>query len=709
MASQSQEAQDWLRNPRRAIDLAGGGSQKHVLAIPSIIHKISTQFRHIALEVLLVHCSNKDQDLELAEALLMCVGALRPDLREASGVLRPALQRHHRTPSSSMPTTPKNLERVIIENADTICKKLRLCSDKSSLFSKESIEVDASLDLPTLETRIQGTAACLKALCRNAALSPTIFKDIDMMRVPIRFWLVTVFASKPGEVNPLVHEILFSCGGPYFADNDSSYFNLLVDENGGDGYSVAALLVSELKTMTKTKKDIKDAKKDLLYRDGFAALIHLNMMLLAPCSDESPRNPTLECDSTSILTTAVLKFIRIEEEDSARWQAHVFAYIMVIRDLLNLRDGARWAVDAIQAGVLTVILTVANLASRSGCSLGEEYVRSIQMAIRSFTLYLVHHSVVRAAANAVASIEPKNLKRLKNVPFFAEWMAFQSIVLERAVFMSQLGRKITPPERTLHCEFCLDTISLSELKKCERCKMSFYCSKACQTQDWRQSDHKITCAIEAESKSSMFLSTTDRFFMGHLAFYDIRRHMNSLTKVIEEQYPAIPVNELYFRVFYNAPERPIGMTIARIPEDSPEIFSRVAQQSKDTIIGPRLVEVLYAGGVCRRTRSFYFILPHNYSGVPELLEKYRDIASTAKVSFRSKVSLKQFQDDEPVCLSEEIDEVGAMLSFMQLTMGKPGDPAFFPLTFKYTWKDIEKAVLDFQSCWPFKSNGQGIL
>ena len=107
-----------------------------------------------------------------------------------------------------------------------------------------------------------------------------IFKDFDMVRIPIRFWLATVLASKPGEVDPVVHEILYHCGGvgSHFYAGDPKFFQLVFEENGGDSYSVEALLVSELKAMTK---NVERWKCDRWQRMGFGALLNLNMMMFA--------------------------------------------------------------------------------------------------------------------------------------------------------------------------------------------------------------------------------------------------------------------------------------------------------------------------------------------------------------------------------------------------------------------------------------------
>ncbi|KLO14150.1 hypothetical protein SCHPADRAFT_996856 [Schizopora paradoxa] len=702
MTTVSKEAQDWLKNPRKAINLAKGGSRKHVLAIPTTIRNIYAHLRHNALEVLLLHVSKEDQSFELAEALLSCIGWLMPDLQP-----------------SHQPTHTQNLERLIIQHSKVVCKMLRLYSEKSNFFSKDGIEVaGASLDPTALKLQLRDTGACLKVLCMNQAMSPVIFGDAEMLRIPVRFWLSSVLASKPGEVDPAVHEILFACAGPPIQEDDSRFFHMLVEENGGDAYGIETLLVSEMKAMTKTK--LRDAKLDISYREGFSALINLNMTLYMLVLEGSIHNTYSISNKLLILTHAVGKRIQLDEPNDEPWQSGVFFYISIIGHLLELRDGVRWAVIAIQSGFLSIITAILNLSRSGGRPLHEKDARNLRATIRSLTLYLVHYSVVRAAVNAIEPVEREDLGALNEVPFFYEWIEFHSTLLERAVFMSQLGQKIISSERRLHCDFCLEIRPLQELKKCEKCRRTFYCSKKCQTLDWRQSDHKVTCAnFEADNDSTMFLSTTDRFFMSHLACYDIRRYSRALAEIIQVRYSGIPVNELCFRIYYQKSREQTVISLARISEESPGLLSRVARQAKDQPL-PRLVEVFYAGGITRCTRSFYSIIPEVYFSVPKVKDRLKELVMTPVIRSRFRSNFRYWpewcrlydrdldEDLDAVEITEDRDEVGAILSHMRLgTMGS-GDylpPVLFPLTYKYSWKDIDKVALDCRRDWELDDEG----
>ena len=51
-------------------------------------------------------------------------------------------------------------------------------------------------------------------------------------------------------------------------------------------------------------------------------------------------------------------------------------------------------------------------------------------------------------------------------------------------YLSRRGRQ---------CEWCEESPARGEVKRCGRCRAVFYCSKECQTQDWKFGNHKKSC------------------------------------------------------------------------------------------------------------------------------------------------------------------------------------------------------------------------
>ncbi|KLO08502.1 hypothetical protein SCHPADRAFT_1000914 [Schizopora paradoxa] len=697
MPSNSKEIEEWLRNPKKAIELATNGSRKHVLAIPATIGAISSHFHHSAMEVILLCCFGAERNLDLAEALLGSIASLAPELRKPDDPLRRSADR---------PTSARTLENTIVRYSDVICKALSLCSAKSSCFTKEGVRTASSLDSTLLQAQIQTMGTCLQILGSNKVISPEIFNNDNMIRVPIRFWLAIVLESRPGDVNPIVHEALYSCGNvSHFSRYNSDFFDFLIEENGGDIHDTVALVISELRATTK--ESLKHSEDDFSFKRGHTALIHLNtMMAFMPCSNATLRSTSLRLDIVPILTKAVFEEMPRQRLELIHSELNVLGYLMVMADALIFPGGVRWATEAIQAGMLSILTAAVALFSRYRQFITDKDLQNIENIIRILSNYLVHYPVVRAAVYGLSSIEPVMLKRMEVFPFFPSWVKFRCALLERAVFMSLLEKRITSSERKLHCEYCLQMLPLQQLRKCERCRRTYYCSKTCQTKDWRQSDHKSVCAnLEGKNNVSAPLQTLDRLFLGHLACYDIRRNMTALSLIIQENYSDVPLSKLRFSVFYSAPGEAIGMHVAPMPEGEPSFLSRFAQR-RDDDSGPCLVRVLFYGGTPEYASSFHFMAPRTYFSPPKLLDQYKDAADTMNVGFRSKIIYwcDPGADEASlidISIAEAVDEVGAIMSYIRSNMGESEDPLYFPSSFKYTWKDIEEAALACRRNWPF--------
>ncbi len=199
------------------------------------------------------------------------------------------------------------------------------------------------------------------------------------------------------------------------------------------------------------------------------------------------------------------------------------------------------------------------------------------------------------------------------------------------------------------------------------------------------------------------MRTLDKFFMGHLACYDIRRHMTSISQKIQQDFAGVPLSELYLSIYYNTEEEAMSISVSPLSSERSAHSSRVRLQTKGQLFGPRLVEVhFYGRRRGAKDDSFYFILPQNYFGVPKLHESLvpdRVMARfRCKARYRSRVAGEDKSKDVPI--SDDPDEVGAILTFMS-NREASATPELFALTFNHTWKDIEKVSLECRRVWPF--------
>jgi hypothetical protein len=108
--------------------------------------------------------------------------------------------------------------------------------------------------------------------------------------------------------------------------------------------------------------------------------------------------------------------------------------------------------------------------------------------------------------------------------------------------------KYTDMKMCHHCNK-LETLNLTKLMKCQRCKESYYCSKDCQVADWKS--HKKTCkeqksapTIESRSASKTSSSTMWAFVKSN--YFDIAKEVYKKT----QEYN-VPKKELFVDIdFY---------------------------------------------------------------------------------------------------------------------------------------------------------------
>ncbi len=197
------------------------------------------------------------------------------------------------------------------------------------------------------------------------------------------------------------------------------------------------------------------------------------------------------------------------------------------------------------------------------------------------------------------------------------------------------------------------------------------------------------------------MRSLDKFFMGHLACYDLRRHMTSLLQKIQQDFAGVPLNELWVRVHYNITNEIVAILVSPRSEKHSALSSRLCQQAEGQLLCPRLIEVHFHGQEVLDD-SFYLFLPESYIGVPKLHDAV--VSGWEMPKFRSKACYSVAEDDsdgDDILIASDPDEVGAILSFIQKTRRSLVKPELFPLTFSYTWKDIEDMSLECRRFWPF--------
>lgn len=428
----------------KAINLAKDGSQEHSIAIAGAIEEFPSHLRYNAVEVLLLNCCKEKWKLVGAEALVICISNLGEDLDDRGPNPSSKTAKQEGFSRRFALSNKRKLEKMIFPRVDVLLRTLegyvRECfRDEHTRCSRDGKPCQWS-------RRVNCFARCLIVLNSNETLARALFKDLDALLIPIRFWFSTVLASEPGCVITKVHTALMECY-KFGSATHEDFAALLLKERGGDEYEISTLFVSELRTMIK----------NLPSSSTFCGigLVRLNLLLLCGSSSSESENlpplrrAFLNAGAVSAITKGVLAIMRQVKSICAG--SAPYEYLMQIKDILSDRDGVRWAKEALAAGLLE-ILTKSKILTACDCitSCILEDIGSILHP--TLTQYLVYHSVAQVAEKAM-DMSSDVIGDLGSSPYSDSWTKFRSTLVERSLFMYKLGRKTPSPDRMLHCEY----------------------------------------------------------------------------------------------------------------------------------------------------------------------------------------------------------------------------------------------------------------
>ncbi|KAJ7628130.1 hypothetical protein DFH06DRAFT_723085 [Mycena polygramma] len=167
------------------------------------------------------------------------------------------------------------------------------------------------------------------------------------------------------------------------------------------------------------------------------------------------------------------------------------------------------ALDALDAGLLRLL---------ARCT--REFAQELDSTLRLFLTKLlpdslVYYHAVAAVANALDEVGVLECKTLS-----PDWAAFIELAQIRVDIMNDLYAYMVSIKTCDNIE-CAKIRRRSRFRRCSGCKSFYYCSRECQTVDWKRGGHREHCASYttltlAESKSCP-LDFKERHFMRALA------------------------------------------------------------------------------------------------------------------------------------------------------------------------------------------------
>ncbi|KAG5651547.1 hypothetical protein H0H81_008256 [Sphagnurus paluster] len=260
----------------------------------------------------------------------------------------------------------------------------------------------------------------------------------------------------------------------------------------------------------------------------------------------------------------------------------VWACLSYIEAASRFTDGFTWITQAVRSKLIQVLLKCSALPKETDVSKASPEIRrsfaysslaSIHIAIvktlNVLSIFSIYRSFLREVDRVMADREISLLE--EGVPkegnVWDAWMSFKRLANERLVVKRTFDKtgKYSQPCTAPNCS---QRETNQFFKICSACQNSVYCSKACQTSDWKSGRHRAYCnkirKDRAEGKPAP-ISEHDHKFIQFCAEFDIRRHRASLAIARREVRIDTGTTNCVVYVEYAGP--PLAFVV-----DAPEIF-----------------------------------------------------------------------------------------------------------------------------------------
>ncbi|KAJ6453812.1 hypothetical protein C8R45DRAFT_1083007 [Mycena sanguinolenta] len=166
---------------------------------------------------------------------------------------------------------------------------------------------------------------------------------------------------------------------------------------------------------------------------------------------------------------------------------------------------AEWLLESLRAELLDILFTSKH---RESSSFRPPY-RSVLVSLRTFFAQAPNHDPATIFGDA---------------HLLAHWNRLVSVVVHRCQLAEQYSAGVLNVPRVCDDLECAKLRSRQDFKCCSGCMSAYYCSSACQANDWRHGGHRQICPVFALRRKQFF-----RIPSGDQSFLRARAHHEFLT------------------------------------------------------------------------------------------------------------------------------------------------------------------------------------
>ncbi|KAJ7478214.1 hypothetical protein FB451DRAFT_1556979 [Mycena latifolia] len=207
------------------------------------------------------------------------------------------------------------------------------------------------------------------------------------------------------------------------------------------------------------------------------------------------------------------------------------AFLLLLKRQLDTPPGYTWMPEALDAGLLGVLVRCAIFYARQWHGVENEARDLLHLVLRS----LVYPSVISRMEQCLRDVEHlAKGSAFQNSFIFTEWQKLKKTSTERLVVLKDFEhRKHTSLKACDNLECNTPISSKAQFMRCACCETAYYCSPACQTVDWKTGGHREICRpLRSTRLREPPLTRRERAFLRLLLYHEYKA---AKPKILREQ------------------------------------------------------------------------------------------------------------------------------------------------------------------------------
>ncbi|TFK68981.1 hypothetical protein BDN72DRAFT_959912 [Pluteus cervinus] len=334
-------------------------------------------------------------------------------------------------------------------------------------------------------------------------------------------------------------------------DGDAEKLEYIISAAGGDLDRIAQTLLRRL------KKDFNSSK--------FASLPHNSTMLFLLvrqfCDIQKPE-PFLKNGAISICVKLLLRTAFVlnqpDADISSNMKGHYVRLMLLasgfLHNFLDHGNGVPWVLQAINAGLLTAFIECSPMYENLE---NEDYITVSFAITKILPRYLAYICVVRVMNTAFERLG--KTEQFLLLPETKAWEGINALALLTGRRMCVVGRVEDISKESTKCSNpqCEKVGIRGDFKRCAKCEVALYCSKACQTVHWKlkasASGHKHVCndPRDVHSAEGENMCLLDYEYLRYLSVSESSYSLACLRQLKATRYPSARLRNLVVIINYD--------------------------------------------------------------------------------------------------------------------------------------------------------------